>query len=125
MTQHSGGCHCGAVRYIFTAPSEMSMTSCNCSICAASAYQHIFVPQGNVEITGAENLTTYTFGSGQAKHLFCKVCGVKPLYIPKSHPEDYSINYRCITPGTMTISKVIEFDGQNWEKNIAALRDKT
>ena len=122
---HSGQCHCGAVSFTFDAPSQMTVTACNCSICHMTGFLHVFVPQEDVHITGEDNLTTYTFNTGQAKHLFCKTCGVKPLYIPRSHPEDYSVNLRCITPGTIEISETIEFDGQNWEANIADLQEQT
>lgn len=122
---HKGGCHCGAVTFEFNASASQPVTLCNCSICNAVGYQHIFIAQSDVEITGFENLTLYTFGSGAAKHYFCKICGVKPLYIPKSHPEDYSVNLRCIKGGTLSASETIHFDGQNWEANIKALKNKT
>ena len=125
INTHSGGCHCGAVTFTFEAPSRMSVTACSCSICHMTGYLHVFVPQTDVEISGGENLTTYTFNTGQAKHMFCKICGVKPLYIPRSHPDDYSINLRCITPGTLEISETIEFDGRNWEANIDGLKEQT
>lgn len=125
MPTHSGQCHCGAVSFTFEAPAEISMTECNCSICSKTAYQHIFVPQDNVTINGQENLATYRFNTDAAQHLFCKTCGIKPLYIPRSHPEDYSINYRCVTPGTLSISDVILFNGQNWEDGIDELKSKT
>ena len=126
MTKHKGGCHCGAVSFEFEAPAQMSLTLCNCSICNKTGFQHVFVPHGDVTfISGKEHLTTYTFGSHTAKHTFCPSCGVKPLYQPKSHPDKYSINLRCIEPGTLTISETIEFDGQNWDKNIDDLHKKT
>lgn len=126
MFKHTGGCHCGAVKFTFDAPAQMSMTLCNCSICDKTGFQHIFVPHKDLTFeSGQDLLTTYTFGSHTAKHRFCPTCGVKPLYQPRSHPDNYSVNFRCIEAGTLTISEVIEFDGQNWEKNITDLQDKT
>jgi len=125
MVQHSGGCHCGAVSFTFEAPAEMAMTDCNCSICTMTGFQHVFIPQGDMTVNGMDNITSYTFGTGQAKHMFCKSCGVKSFYIPKSHPDCFSVNYRCIAPGTLEISKIIPFDGQNWEKNIEGLREQS
>ena len=123
---HKGGCHCGEIRFEFTAPPIMDVTDCNCSICNMSAYEHIFVPQENLTfLSGEDQLATYTFNSGAAKHKFCKICGVKPLYIPRSHPDCWSVNYRCIDPGTLKIGRRIPFDGRNWEKNIKALKDET
>ena len=123
---HKGQCHCGAVKFVFDAPDIMSMTQCNCSICAMSGYQHVFIPKPDLRFTSGEaDLTTYRFGSGAAQHMFCKICGVKPLYIPRSHPDSYSVNLRCITGDSLKISKTIAFDGQNWDKNIQALKQQT
>jgi len=124
--QHTGGCHCGAVTFEFKAPSTLSMTECNCSVCSLTAYQHVFVPEADFTLlTGGDDLTEYRFGSGTAVHLFCVHCGVKAFYRPRSHPDSYSVNLRAITPGSLTISEVITFDGENWEGNIKALRGRT
>ena len=126
MTVHTGQCHCGSVKFSFVAPSSLSMTDCNCSVCSLTGFQHIFVPQDDFTLlSGAEDLTSYKFGTMTAEHLFCRHCGVKAFYRPRSHPESYSVNYRAVTPGTLSITEVIPFDGQNWEDNIKALKDKT
>ena len=124
--KHKAGCHCGAVKFEFESPEAMPLTLCNCSICDKTGFQHIFVPHEDLTFEcGQDLLTTYTFGSQTAKHTFCPICGVKPLYQPRSHPDKYSVNYRCVATGTMTISETIDFDGQNWEKNIDSLHKKT
>jgi biotin carboxyl carrier protein len=28
--------------------------------------------------------------------MFCSVCGVKSFYVPRSHPDGYSVNFRCL-----------------------------
>ena len=41
----SGGCHCGAVRFIARCPSRRCRRStCNCSICSMTGFLHIIVP---------------------------------------------------------------------------------
>lgn len=126
MPLHTGGCHCGTVRFEFIAPSKMDVTECNCSKCAMTGYLHIFVPQEDFKITSGEtDISTYTFGTHAAKHMFCRICGIKSFYIPRSHPESYSVNYNCLTPGTLEIKTRIPFDGQNWDQNISDLRAKT
>ncbi|MGE5819451.1 MAG: GFA family protein, partial [Deltaproteobacteria bacterium] len=71
-------------------------------------------------VEGQDNLTTYTFGTGVAKHMFCKTCGIKSFYIPRSNPDGYDINVRCLD--TQPREVVIEpFDGKNWELNAHAL----
>lgn len=125
MPDHKASCHCGAVQIFFEAPNKVSVTICNCSICERLGYQHVFVPQEKATILGDSNLTSYTFGTHAAKHFFCQTCGVKPFYIPKSHPESYSVNLRCVVGETIKVEETIEFDGQNWDKNIDNLRSKT
>ena len=48
----------------------------------------------------------------KAKHLFCKKCGTKSFYQPRSHPGSYSINLRCVDEPP-DIYKVVHFDGKN------------
>ena len=120
---HSGGCHCGRVRFEVTAPASISVAQCNCSICAKSAYLHLIVPKSRFRLLqGEEFLTNYRFNTGVAQHLFCKVCGIKSFYVPRSDPDGISVNARCLDPGTVTRMEVKPFDGQNWE---AAIRRKS
>ena len=124
--KHHGSCHCGAVQFEFLAPADAPVTICNCSICGLSAYQHIFVPKSDLNFTrGQDVLTEYRFETKQAVHMFCKTCGIKPLYQPRSHPDQWSVNLRCVISGTLSPKQRIKFDGQNWEASIAGLREKT
>ena len=113
---HAGGCHCGRVRFEVSAPAEITVADCNCSICRRSGYLHLIVPQSRFRLLrGEDSLATYTFNTGVARHLFCKVCGVKSFYVPRSHPDCYSVNARCLDEGTVTRTTVRSFDGRNWE----------
>jgi len=115
---HIGGCHCGRVRFEVDAPSEVSVTECNCSICRKAGYLHLIVPKSRFRLTqGDADLVTYTFNTEVAKHYFCSVCGIKPFYVPRSHPDSYSVNARCIDGDTLTIINIENFDGVNWEAN--------
>lgn len=123
---HKGGCHCGAVRFEFDAPATVDVTDCNCSMCDMTGYEHVFVPQGDLRfLSGEDQLTEYRFNTGQAVHMFCRTCGIKPLYRPRSHPDAWSVNLRCVDAGTLTVGKRIAFDGSDWEGNIDALREET
>jgi len=125
-TKHHGTCHCGAVQFEFRAPSDAPVTICNCSICNLNGYQHIFVPKADLTfLSGRKPLTEYRFETRQAVHMFCKICGIKPLYQPRSHPDQWSVNLRCVTSGTLSPREQIAFDGQNWENSIEGLREKT
>ena len=122
MVKHTGGCHCGAVRFEVVAPAAIEVDECNCSICSKSGYLHLIVPPERFElVSGAEKLTTYTFNTGVARHTFCSVCGVKPFYVPRSHPQGYSVNARCLDPGSVTRTTIEPFDGRNWEAHVHEL----
>lgn len=122
MTTHRGGCHCGKVAFEVDAASNIEATECNCSICSRTGYLHLFVSKRNFRLLrGADAQATYTFGSGAAKHFFCRTCGIKSFYIPRSHPDGYSVNVRCLDPSTIESVVKTPFDGQNWEQNIARL----
>lgn len=126
MMLHKGYCHCGAVAFEFDAPAEIDVTDCNCSMCDMTGYEHVFVPQDKLRFLSGENqLTEYRFNTGQAVHMFCPTCGIKPLYRPRSHPGAWSVNLRCVVAGTLIVKKRIGFDGRDWESNIAGLREET
>ena len=124
MVVHRGGCHCGGVRFEVDAPAQLLVHECNCSICTMTGFQHLIVPRSRFRLLqGAELLTQYTFNTGVARHLFCSRCGVKSFYVPRSNPDGYSVNVRCLEPGTIESISLEPFDGRNWEANAGALRD--
>lgn len=111
-----GGCHCGAVRFTFLAPADPVLLDCNCSICSMTGYLHLIIRHKDFTLTqGDEALTSYRFGSGKAEHLFCKRCGIKSFYQPRSHPEAWSVNFHCLNEGHGLIPAIQPFDGRNWE----------
>ena len=122
MTTHTGGCHCGKVRFEVDAPARISATECNCSICSKAGYLHLFVTRKEFRLLqGEDALSTYTFNTGAAKHYFCRHCGVKSFYIPRSHPDGVSVNVRCLDEATLERVEVTPFDGRNWEQNVSKL----
>jgi hypothetical protein len=120
MVTHRGGCHCGRVRFEVTAPAHLQVSDCNCSICSKSGFLHLIVPKARFKLlSGTASLTTYTFNTRTAQHLFCSVCGVKSFYVPRSYPEGYSVNARCLEEGTVSELTVVPFDGKDWEGQFA------
>ena len=116
LVTHSGGCHCGRVRFEVLAPERISVSDCNCSICAKSGYLHLTVPKSRFKLlSGSDALVTYQFNTGTAKHLFCSVCGIKSFYVPRSHPDGFSVNARCLDGHTIRELVVTPFNGQEWE----------
>ena len=114
----SGGCHCGRVRYQIEIPERILVNRCSCSICQKSGYLHLIVPADRFKLLGGEqDLLEYRFHTGAARHLFCGVCGIKSFYVPRSHPDSFSVNLNCIDLPDKVDVTIEEFDGRNWSKN--------
>jgi hypothetical protein len=121
-TWRAGGCHCGAVRFEAALGAVVEAQDCNCSICARTGYVHVIVPESRFRLLrGAEALTSYAFNTGVARHLFCSVCGIKSFYRPRSNPDGWSVNARCLDEAETLDIRVAPFDGRRWEENGAAL----
>ena len=122
MSRHKGGCHCGRVGFTIEAPDEVRAADCNCSVCRMTGYLHLFVSRDDFQLLcGDDVLETYTFNTGIAKHYFCRHCGIKSFYVPRSHPDGISVNVNCLDRKTIKSIVIEPFDGQNWEQNVAKL----
>ncbi|MEH3106804.1 MAG: GFA family protein [Sphingomonas fennica] len=94
-----GGCHCGLVAFEASVPdgAPVVVSECDCSICTMTGYQHVIVPESRFRLVeGKSETTTYRFGTGKARHIFCQQCGIKSFYRPRSDPAAISLNWRCI-----------------------------
>ena len=119
---HQGGCHCGAVRFEVDAPVRIAALECNCSICRMSGFLHLIVPATHFRLlVGADLLTEYTFNTGVARHRFCRVCGIKPFYIPRSNPDGIDVNVRCLDPATIAGIEITPFEDGDRERASAAI----
>jgi hypothetical protein len=113
-----GGCHCGRVRFRVTADLA-GVTQCNCSICTKKGILHLIVPPARFELlSGEDDLVTYQFNTGTAKHTFCRVCGIHPFYVPRSDPDKIDVNVRCLDDVDLAALTPKAFDGRNWEAAI-------
>jgi hypothetical protein len=113
---HRGSCHCGAVVVEVWAPPDIEAYECNCSMCERTAFLHLIVPADRFRLlSGNDALTTYTFNTGVARHFFCSTCGAKPFYVPRSNPDGFSVNVRCLDKSTIASVKIIPFDGRDWD----------
>ncbi len=119
---HRGGCHCRRVRFEIDAPAAIEALDCNCSICRMTGFLHLVVPASRFRLlSGDAELTEYRFNTGTARHLFCRHCGVKSFYVPRSHPDGYSVNVRCLDPETILATTVVPFDDGDREAATAAI----
>ncbi|XP_072178938.1 centromere protein V-like [Diadema setosum] len=116
LVRHVGGCHCGAVRFEVWAPSKVAVWDCTCSICVMKQNKQFLVPDSQFRIfKGVDQLTCYTFNTHQAKHVFCKICGVQSFFSPRAYPGGKAISPHCLDEGTLEGQTLQTFDGQNWE----------
>jgi hypothetical protein len=114
----TGGCHCGRVSFEAQIPDEITVHRCSCSICQKSGYLHLIVTTSLFKLlSGEDDLTDYRFHTGTARHLFCSHCGIKSFYVPRSHPDSFSVNLNCLDLHDEIKVTIEPFDGRNWSKN--------
>ena len=122
LSKHCGQCHCGAIKFEVDYAGTALVHECNCSICGLCGFQHLIVPNKQFRlIAGEDKLSVYTFNTGAAKHSFCSICGIKPFYVPRSNPDGYSVNFRCLNASKFSEVIMEPFDGQNWEQHAESL----
>ena len=115
-TWREGGCHCGDVRFSAELASRLTVQDCNCSMCSKTGFLHLIVSEDRFRLlTGADRLTGYSFNTGVARHLFCDRCGVKAFYRPRSNPDGWSVNARCLDDYATLDLRTEPFDGRDWE----------
>ena len=125
MTRFKGGCHCGAVRFEVEAEPPLQVDRCNCSICQLSGHLHLIVPESKFSLlTDPANLTVYRFNTGIAQHSFCRICGIKSFYVPRSNPDGVSVNANCLDDPVPKL-EISHFEGQEWEAHAHKLAHKS
>lgn len=120
-----GGCHCGAVRFGVDLPDQdvLEALDCNCSVCAKKGFLHLIVPEARFTLlAGEEALTEYRFQTRVARHLFCRTCGIHAFYRPRSHPDRWDVNVRCLDGNVLPRFRITPFDGRHWEANVERIR---
>jgi hypothetical protein len=126
LVTHRGGCHCGAVAFEVDAPARMVVSECNCAICRMTGFLHLIVPRPRFRLLrGADALSDYRFNTGTAQHLFCRRCGVKSFYVPRSNPDGYSVNLRCLDRSTITEVLIEPFDDDDRAASEAKIRNRS
>ncbi|CAD8081610.1 unnamed protein product [Paramecium primaurelia] len=105
-----GGCHCCKVQFEFSGPLEMEVIQCACSICRMKQNHHVLIPQSKFKLlTSMEELSLYTFNTKQAKHYFCKTCGVQSFFYPRSNPNMVAVTIYCLQlPQNVKLTKVTQ-----------------
>lgn len=126
MQTYRGSCHCGAVT--FEVDADLSrLGRCNCSICAKQGGLFVRLPPAQFRLLqGGDELTLYQFNTRLAEHYFCRRCGMHPFRHPRSGPDLYLVNARCLDDFDLEteIYEVSLFDGRNWEAADAARKER-
>ncbi|MCY7355555.1 MAG: GFA family protein [Lysobacter sp.] len=126
LVTHRGGCHCRRVRFEVDAPASLDALDCNCSICRMTGFQHLIVPASRFRLLdGRDELAEYSFNTGAARHYFCRHCGIKSFYVPRSHPDGIDVNVGCLDPDTIASVHVTVFDDPNRDAATAAITHLT
>jgi hypothetical protein len=118
---HTGGCHCGAVRFEFEGDLAEGVGRCNCSVCTKIATTaKIVKPAAFRLLEGETSLGTYEWGAKISRRFFCKHCGIHCFgrgYLEEIGGDYVSVNVNClddVDPNELAISY---WDGRhnNWE----------
>lgn len=113
--QHTGGCHCGQVRYEVTLDLDQVM-SCNCSICTKGGFLWSFVPADKFRLdSGGDILSEYLFNKHVISHLFCPHCGIESFARGKNPDgtDVVAVNVRCLDKIDVAALKPQFFDGRS------------
>jgi hypothetical protein len=118
--KHTGGCHCGAVRFEVTVDAT-SASRCNCSICQKLAFLSSIVKPSEFQLLTEESkLSAYEWGGKTARRFFCTSCGVHCFgrgFLEQVGGDYVSINVNALDDVDPATVKVVNWDGRhnNWQ----------
>jgi hypothetical protein len=93
---YQGSCHCGRVRFEVDAELD-HVRVCDCSICCKRGALLHRVDEAQFRLlTPIADLALYQFHTRTARDYFCPICGILPFRRPRTAPEQWSINVRCL-----------------------------
>jgi hypothetical protein len=117
---HTGSCHCGAVRFEVTADLSAGASRCNCSICLKVAQIGTIVkPEAFALLAGEDSLSTYAWGAKISRRYFCKHCGIHGFargHLAQLGGDYVSVNLNCLDGVEIHELSVKHWDGRhnNW-----------
>lgn len=96
MKTYTGSCHCGHVQ--FEVDLDLNhMRVCDCTICRKRGALNYRVDGSQLRIlTPLDELALYQWHTYTAKDYFCPICGVLPFRRPRTAPDLWTINVRCL-----------------------------
>jgi len=117
---HTGGCHCGKVRYRVTIDASQG-SRCNCSICSKlGQLASIVKPEAFELLSGRDSLSEYVWRNKVSQRSFCKHCGVHCFaagHLAEVGGDFVSINLNTLDELDPLDVKVVHWDGRhdNWQ----------
>jgi hypothetical protein len=112
---HTGGCHCGRVRY--EVGTDLSMVvECNCSHCSKRGLLLTFVtPENFTLVSGADALDDYQFNKKMIHHLRCPDCGIESFARGRNRDgkEMIAVNVRCLDGVEIGALKLTPINGRD------------
>lgn len=116
IATHTGGCHCGKVRYGVRTALDRVM-SCNCSHCSKRGLLWSFVPASEFTLrSGEAELVDYQFNRKVIHHLFCRSCGVESFArgTGPDGSETVAVNVRCLDGVDLDALTLTPVDGRSF-----------
>lgn len=117
--KHSGGCHCGDVRYEVTVDIRAA-SACNCTICTKlGVLSAIVKPEAFKLLSDEAKLASYSRMPEIANRFFCARCHV--LCFGKGHLAELggdfvSVNLNTVDDFDSSVANIAYWDGRhdNW-----------
>ena len=119
--KHTGGCHCGAVRFEVELDLGAGGSMFNCTVCTRiAAVAAIVKPAAFRQIAGEDSVSTYEWGAKISRRRFCKHCGVHCFgdgHLAEIGGDYVSINLNCLDDFDRGTIAIRHWDGRhnNWE----------
>ena len=93
---YKGSCHCGKVQFEVDLDLD-HVRVCDCSLCIKRGALNHRVEDSDIRIiTPLDELTLYQWHTKTAKDYFCPTCGILPFRRPRTAPEKWTVNVRCL-----------------------------
>jgi hypothetical protein len=117
---HTGGCHCGAVRFQVEVDLAAGATRCNCSMCTKVAQTSNTVKPGAFQLlSDPAKLGVYEWGGRVLRRYFCKTCGIHCFtrgHLAELGGDFVGVSFNCLDDVDPAQLKIGHWDGRhdNW-----------
>ncbi len=109
--QYHGSCHCGDVRFSVMMDLD-HVRVCDCSLCRKrGALNHRVEPEDITIESKLSAMTLYQWHTRTAKDYFCPTCGILPFRRPRTAPDLWTVNVRCLDDVDLDAIRVHNMNG--------------